>query len=164
MTGDVHDGLVAGTAFGQVRDEGVPVVVPPPFHLGIFSDVVPGRLQGGHRPSRIAWDGLAKGEDVPLGLGLAELLSVPFGVVTHAFRESSVQRDGPTFASFRLALANRQISLGQIHLRPGQVLHLGVAHARVQGKHDGWKDVRRARLLRFGEHPLLFFCCIRLGD
>jgi hypothetical protein len=37
MAGDVHDGLVACTAFRKIRDERVPVVVPLPARL-ISSD------------------------------------------------------------------------------------------------------------------------------
>ena len=36
MAGDVHDGLVACTAFRKIGDERVPVVVPRPVTLAFF--------------------------------------------------------------------------------------------------------------------------------
>lgn len=35
MAGDVHDGLIASAALGQLGDEGVPVVVPPSLYAGL---------------------------------------------------------------------------------------------------------------------------------
>ena len=39
MSGDLHDGFVAGATFGQFCDEGVAVIVPSTFYLA-FSRVV----------------------------------------------------------------------------------------------------------------------------
>ena len=36
MPGDLHDGFVAGAAFGQFCDEGVPVIVPSTLYLCLF--------------------------------------------------------------------------------------------------------------------------------
>jgi hypothetical protein len=44
VSGDIHNGLVTRTAFRQLRDERVPVVVPATGHAGIFADIAPGRL------------------------------------------------------------------------------------------------------------------------
>jgi hypothetical protein len=44
VSGDVHDGLIASSAFRKVGNERVSVVVPTAFHLGVFPNAVPGRL------------------------------------------------------------------------------------------------------------------------
>lgn len=77
---DVHDGLIASSAFRKIRDKGVPVVVPPSRHLGFFADILPGRLEGSDGSRRIAWGRPSKREDIPLRASLAELLSVPDSV------------------------------------------------------------------------------------
>jgi hypothetical protein len=41
VSGDVHNGLIASTAFRKVGDERVPVVVPTAFHLGVIPNIVP---------------------------------------------------------------------------------------------------------------------------
>ena len=39
VSGDVHNGLIASTAFRKVGNESVPVVVPTAFHFGIFPNI-----------------------------------------------------------------------------------------------------------------------------
>jgi hypothetical protein len=77
MARDVHNGLIASTAFRKVRDKGVPVIVPPSRHLGVSADILPGRLECGNGPRRIAGAGPSKRKDIPLRASLAKLLSVP---------------------------------------------------------------------------------------
>lgn len=77
MAGNVHDGLIAGAAFREVRDEGVAIVVPPAGHLGVLPDIAPGRLESSDRPRRIAGAGLAKGKHVPFRTSFAKLFTVP---------------------------------------------------------------------------------------
>jgi hypothetical protein len=77
MTGNVHDGLVAGTAFRQVRNERVAIVVPPAGDHCFLPDILPGRLEGGDGSRRIAGAGLPKGEQIPLWASFSEFLSIP---------------------------------------------------------------------------------------
>jgi len=121
----------------------MPVVVPASFDLGILAHVVPGGFEGGHGPGGIAWSWLPKGEQIPLGSRFPEFLPIPLGILRHAPGQGSVERDGPPFPSFGLAVANGQISLREIHLRPGQILQLGVSDPGVEGEHNGGKDVGR---------------------
>ena len=80
MASNVHDRLIAGAAFRQVRNEGVPIVVPSAGHFGVLPDIAPGCLESGDRPGRIARAGLAKRKDVPFRASSVKLSSVPGGV------------------------------------------------------------------------------------
>src|SRR5580658_236172 len=140
------------------------VVVPAPLNLGIFADVVPGRFEGSNGPRWIAGGRLPEGKDIPLRLRLAELLPVPFGIVAHAFGQGGIERNGSSFACFGFALDNGEIPLCEIHLRPCQVFQLRISDSSIEGQHDCRKDVRRTRLLRFGQHPFLFLDRVGFGN
>jgi hypothetical protein len=122
VTGDVHDGLIAGPTFRKIRDERVAIVVPSASDLGILADVVPGRLEGGNGPGRIARAGLPKGEDVPFGASFAELLPVPDGILPQDRKQRGVEGNRPAFSGLCLALAHDQIALREFDLRPGKRL------------------------------------------
>jgi hypothetical protein len=87
VTGDIHDRLIAGAALGKIGNQRVPVVVPAALHPGIFAHVIPCRLERGNRTRWIARTRLPEGEDVPLRLGLSELLAIPLPIFGEDFQE-----------------------------------------------------------------------------
>ena len=97
MAGNVHDGLIARTAFRKIRDERVPVIMPPSRHLGVLADIFPGCFEGCNGPRRITRAGPPKRKYVPLRAGLAKLLSVPNCVFSQDREQRGVQRNGATF-------------------------------------------------------------------
>ena len=66
MARDVRDGLIFSSALGEISDESVPVVVPPPRHLGVFADISPGRLEGCDGARRVSRAGPSKRKDISL--------------------------------------------------------------------------------------------------
>ena len=80
VTGNLHDGLVAGAAFGKFRNEGVPVIVPAACHLRILARGLPRRLERGNVPRGIGRHRPAPGEDVPLLPDFTESLAIPCAV------------------------------------------------------------------------------------
>jgi hypothetical protein len=161
---DVHDGLIACAAFGEVGNQRVPVVVPTALHLGIGAHIVPCRLEGGDRARRVTWTRLSEGKDIPLGSGLSELLPVPCGIVGKNLEEGGVQRDGTAFAGFRFAAPYSEEFLCEVDLLPSQVPDLGIAHPGVERQRQREIDVRGASLAGLFQHPVLFRRGIGLSD
>jgi len=67
VSGDIHDRLLSSAALRKISDERMTVIVPAARHLGVPSHRIPCRLEGCDGTRRIAWSGLAKGEEIPLG-------------------------------------------------------------------------------------------------
>ena len=111
----------------------MPVVVPAALHLGPFADVAPGRAKGRDRMGGIFRARFAEGKDVPLGLGLAELLSIPDGVFAQYRIQGGVQRNRSALVRLRLAAANG------IDLRPGQAAQFLAAQNRGI-EPTGWRQ------------------------
>jgi hypothetical protein len=80
VTGDAHDHLAAGARLGEVGDQRVPVIVPPPDDLRLVAHFRPCRPQRRDGAGRIIRLPLPGGEDVPLRLALTEPPEVPRGV------------------------------------------------------------------------------------
>ena len=81
MAGNVHDRLIACTAFREIRDKRVPVIVPPSRHLGVFADISPCGLEGRDGSRGIGRPRPPKREDILLRPRCAKLLFVPDGVL-----------------------------------------------------------------------------------
>ena len=94
VSGDIHNGLVTRTAFRQLRDERVPVVVPATGNVGIVADIAPGRLQRRDGTCGIAGPRFSEREDVPLRSNLPKSVRVPCNVLRQRREQSRVQRDG----------------------------------------------------------------------
>ena len=108
MPGDVHDRLIARAAFGQVRDERVPIVVPAALDAGFLAKIVPGGLERRYRARWIIRARLTVWEHIPFGPELAEPESIPFGVRCEGIVENGVQRNrAPFSASVLLRPTNR---------------------------------------------------------
>src|SRR5688572_6018008 len=105
MTRQLPNGLIARfSALRKIRDEGVATVVPASGDTGGFADLVPGGLECRCRFGWVGWLGFAKGEDVPLGARLAELVEVPTGMLDQSGIEVRVHRDRPALAGFCLGV------------------------------------------------------------
>lgn len=105
VSGDLHDRLVAGPAFGKFRDEGVPVVVPASPYLCVLAHGLPRRLERGNVPCGIGRHRPAPREDVPLLPDLTESLAVPGAVFDERFVDIEVKRNNPSLSGFALCLS-----------------------------------------------------------
>ena len=164
MASNIHDRLISCTAFCQIRDEGMPVVVPPSRHFGLCSDISPGRLEGGDGSGRITRTGSSKRKDIPFRTGFAKLLSVPDCVFPQHRKQRRVQRNRAAFSCFCFALANNEIAFCEEDLCPRQPTKFGISDARVERQRECQINVRRTRVGGCLQHALLFFRCVRLTD
>jgi hypothetical protein len=62
VTGNIHDGLIPGTALGKIGYQRVPVVVPAALNLGVLAHVIPCRLERGDRARWVARTRFPEGE------------------------------------------------------------------------------------------------------
>ena len=124
VTGNVHDGLVAHSALGQLRNEGVAVVVPAARYPGVFAEVAPCRLQRRDMACGIAGRWLPEWKDIPLSSDLSELVFVPDDVIGEDGEDLQVQRNGVAFATLGLGAANGQKLLCEVDLHPTPGLDL----------------------------------------
>ena len=99
---DIADGLVPCAAFGKIRDQRVPVVVPTAGHAGFLPHVVPGRLQSDHWPGRILRPRFSKWKNVPFRSNRSEPLGVPLRVLHQRCGQSRVQGRAVPFAVAQL--------------------------------------------------------------
>src|SRR5436190_4892778 len=104
MARDVHDGLIARTTYRKIRDERVPVVVPPSRHLGIPPDILPGCFESCNGPRWITGAGPPKWKDIPLRASLAKFLFVPDRIFSQDRKQRGIQRNCSAFPGFCFAL------------------------------------------------------------
>ncbi|MGD0734703.1 MAG: hypothetical protein ABR976_06130 [Terracidiphilus sp.] len=156
VTGNIHDGLIAGTALGKIGNQRVPVVVPAALHLGILAHIIPCRLKRGDRACRIARTRFPEWENIPLGVGHSELLAIPLTILGEDLQERGIQRDRPPLSRFGLAPAHGQVFLCEVDLSPCQRLDFCVTHSSVERQRQRRKDVRRTGLSGLLQHPVFF--------
>lgn len=137
VPGDLHDGLVASTVFGEFRNEGVPVIVPSTFYLCLFSRGAPSLLKRGDVPRWIRGPGLAPGKDVPLVAHLAEPLAIPRAMVDERLVDLGVQRNDSSFSGFAFGSAYLNRIRDEVDLAPGKGLDLGISQTSVARQHEG---------------------------
>ena len=89
MAGDIHDGLITGSALSQFRDQRMAAIVPAACDLGILAQVPPSGLQRRYRPRRVVWTRSTKGEDVPAGSDLTKLARVPPSILLDGLKQVS---------------------------------------------------------------------------
>ena len=109
MADNIHNGLITGSAFSQVRDHCVTMIMPTPGDFGFLPDVVPGGLESGHGSGGIARTWFPKREDEPARFERRKLLFVPLRVFIYRFRKSGIQRNSTAFASLSLALSYSKV-------------------------------------------------------
>ena len=146
MTGNVHDGLVAGPALGEFRDQCMPRIVEPAGHACAFLRVFPCGL---NRRDRARWVQVVRStewEEIPIWFDLPEAKRIPMGMVLQGFKERSIQGDSATFPCIGLALADGEILFFQIDLAPTQVPDLSTSHSRIQRQCKGRVDGGRASI------------------
>src|SRR5215469_16458175 len=141
MAGDVHDGLIARTAFRKIRDERVPVVVPPPRYLGVLADIFPGCFEGCNGSRRITRTGPPKRKDVPFWASFAKLLSVPDCVFPQDRNQRRVQRNGA--ARPLSCLPYNWITLRKLDLCPVKPTKFRISHTRIERQRECQINVGR---------------------
>ena len=144
VSGNLHDGLVAGAAFGKFRNEGVPVVVPAARHLRILARGLPRRLERGNVPRGIGRHRPAPGEDVPLLPDFTESLAIPCAVFYERLIDFDVQRNDPSFSGFALGPSYLDRPVVEVDLASGKGLDLGVPETSVAGQHECRVHMRTA--------------------
>ena len=138
MPGDFHDGFVAGATFGQFCDEGVPVIVPPAFHLCVRAGRRPGLLERGNVPRRVRRPRLTPGKDVPLFPDFAEPLAIPCAMVDERLVDLGVQRNDSPLSGLAFCSADLDRFRDEVDLAPGKGLDLGISQTSIAGQHEGW--------------------------
>src|ERR1035437_1035067 len=93
VPGNAHDHLVARARLRKLRDQRVPIVVPPPDDLSFVADLGPSCPQRRNGAGGIIRLPLPSGENVPLRLALTEPPDVPRGVRLQGDHDRIVQRD-----------------------------------------------------------------------
>jgi hypothetical protein len=75
------------------------------------------------------------------GLERSKLLLVPLDVIREYGKQFRVQRNRPALSARRFGAAHRQILLGEVELRLGQLLDLSIAHSGIEGQRQREIDV-----------------------
>ena len=117
---NLTNGLLPGTAFGELCDQRVAMVVPPAGNFCTRPNVPPRCLERRHMPSRIPRPRSTEREDIPIVPNLLEFLEVGRTVLKKCLLEHRVDGDRPSLSRGSLALSDLNIALVQVNLAPGK--------------------------------------------
>jgi hypothetical protein len=131
VTGDVHNRLIASTAFGQLGDERVPRVVEASFHTCTTLYILPCCFDRGDWAGRVHGATItllrssnASGEQEPTRLDCTEAVRIPARMVHERGEQTFVQRNRTSVTSITLAFSYNKEPLFQIDLHPRELSDL----------------------------------------
>src|ERR1700683_3347254 len=110
----------------------MPVVVPAPGDICLFSQISPGCFQRCDWSRRIIRARPPEREDVPLGPEFAKTENVPIRVRRQCVIDCRIQWDRSSFTGLGLTAADSKVALLQVELAPSQRLNFRIAHAGVK--------------------------------